>query len=221
MRQFSRMTCGAGAFRSTKVLAVVAGLAAIAGGCGSPPKGDAGGRIGGDVTTEADRRSSGANIPSMLEFSDRVVEQLAQDVSEMPEIRDAPTKVVLVLGDLQNKTATPTTDFELLGRRIRANINTSRFFRDRFMIVEDRARAERLRDRVVAPERPRASLDDKPKAQGGVAGYDEEITYTLNGDFIEANRGNRRQYFFNFSLMQLSTGRVVFEKPYDLGQVGG
>ena len=63
-------------------------------GCDTTPRGDSGGRIDSYSTTLEERSSGGANVSSMLQFSDTVAEQLAQDISQIPEFRDASTQLV-------------------------------------------------------------------------------------------------------------------------------
>src|SRR3954447_11845651 len=80
---------------------------------GCAPQGDAGGRVGVYESTHAEERSSGQNLVDLTTFSDKVVEQLASQIAEIPEIQDRPTKAVLALGDIENKTlSTNTNDFE-------------------------------------------------------------------------------------------------------------
>lgn len=189
-------------------------------GCDSTPRGDTGGRIDSYETTKEERHSAGANISSMLDFSDQVAEKLGQDISQIPELRDAPTKLVISLGDLNNKTATPTTDYELIQKRIRSKILNSNFMRDRFIVVEDRRRVQRQLDDRTGPTADNDPLDEgRGSNRPSVQNYDPASTYLLLGDFLEANRGGRSQYLFSFSLTNLKSGSIVFEKSYDLGQV--
>jgi hypothetical protein len=185
-------------------------------GCDSPPKGSTGNRIDPYRTTESDRGSGRASIPAMLEFSDQVAAALAQELVDIDEIHNAPSKVVLELGSIDNKTRTPTTDFEQLRNRIRGQIFQSKLIRQHFMIVEGRQRMQAETERVNGP------TQDLLQEGGGseTAKYDAKLTYVLQGDFFESNRNDRRQYYFEFKLTNLATRSVVFLKNFDLGQVG-
>ncbi len=175
--------------------------------CG-PPKGDPGGRIDPYATTGSDRASSKASIPAMLEFSDRVVASLTQQISAIPEIEGLPTRAVLELGTIENHTRMPTRDFEQLRQRLRGQIFQSSLLRDRFLIVEPRQRMQREHDRLVGAG-----------AEGGPARYDPAITYVLQGDFYESNRIDRRQYYFEFKLTNVESRQIVFLDQFDLAQV--
>jgi hypothetical protein len=182
---------------------------------GCENSGDTGGRIDPYRTTSADRASNRASIPAMLEFGDNVSAQLAQQISDIDEIHNAPTKVVLELGSIENHTATPTSDFEQLRNRIRGQLYQSKLIRRHFLIVEGRQRMQAEQDRIVGP----GSADtSQPADHGGVASYDPRTTYVLQGDFFEMNRIDRRQYYFEFKLTNLVTREIVFDEHFDLGQ---
>ncbi|MCC7407550.1 MAG: hypothetical protein IT442_05735 [Phycisphaeraceae bacterium] len=184
---------------------------------GCTPKGSTGGRIDPYRTTAADAASKQASIPALLEFSDQTAGRLAYDLSEIPEIKQAPTRVVLELGDISNKTRTSTGDYELIQHRLRANLMQSKLIRDHFKIVEGRARMDRELNRVAGPGA--GDILQEEGSAGQTATYDPAITYVLQGDFFEADRGGRRQYFFEFKLTNLKSRDIVFSSSYDLGQV--
>ncbi len=88
-------------------------------GCQTVPQGQSGGRIDPYRSTEADRESNQASIPALLEFCDVTAQRLAQDLCQIEELQ-APApgitpgitpKVTLELGDLYNKTRTPSNDY--------------------------------------------------------------------------------------------------------------
>ncbi|MCC7191418.1 MAG: hypothetical protein IT444_01440 [Phycisphaeraceae bacterium] len=198
-------------------MSLVAALAAIPlAGC-QKNSGSTGGRIDPYRTTSADRLSDRASIPAMLEFGDTVAAQLAQQITDIDEIRNSPTKVVLELGSIDNHTATPSSDFEQLRNRVRGQLYQSRLMRKYFLIVENRQRMQAEYDRIVGPDGPPGG-DSQPSDRGGVAGYDPRTTYVLQGDFFEMNRLDRRQYYFEFKLTNLVTREIVFSEHFDLGQ---
>ena len=61
-------------------------------------------------------------------------------------------------------------------------------------------------------------IGGRSKSGGGTAQYDPKITYVLQGDFFESDRGERRQYYFEFKLTNLATREIVFNKHFDLAQ---
>lgn len=186
------------------------------------PRGSTGGRIDPYRSTAADENSGQANIPALLEFSDGVVDKLAQEISEIDSIRSAPTKSVLEMGTLLNQTQTPTGDFELLRTRVQSRIFDSKLIRRSFVFVENRSR---MNQEAVRIDGDTSAGDILQEGKGGVqpsAKYDPKITYVLQGDFYEAIRSaagvERRQFFLRFKLVNLYSREIVFQKDYDLAQ---
>lgn len=184
-------------------------LALVVTGCRSgPPRDTTGGRIDPYRTTDADHASSSASGAALWEYSDRVAESLVRDLSELDRIRTAPTRVVLELGNLRNRTNTPTGDFELIQHRIRGKIRKSRLIRDHFLIVDDPQRMDSEKQRIIG------GGDDST----GTARYKAEETYVLMGDFFESRRGLTRRYYFEFKLTHLASRELIFNESYDLAQ---
>lgn len=181
----------------------------------TPPRESYRGRLDDPyMSTRADQASDRASIPALLEFTDKTAQQLAQDVTSLPHVverYDAASRtqrrLVLEMGGIDNKTRTPSTDFELIQRRLRSELMKSQLIRSKFMFVESVARQEQELQRIQ---------------QGGGANqtdrYANQDIYILQGDFLEAIRGNRRQYFFNFKFVHAQTREIVFDSSYDLGQ---
>jgi len=186
-------------------------------GCESDPSfvGRRGGRLDPYQTGAADRQSSKASIPAMLEFSDQVAEELAVQLADIPEITEATHRQILELGSIDNKTRTPTTDFMQIQRRLRSKLLKSRLIRNNFKIVESRRRMDREFSRIRGQEEDLLQEGTSPR---GSAKYDAGLTYVLQGDFYESNRGNKRLYYFNFKLTNLRTREIVFDSDFDLGQ---
>jgi len=200
------------------LVSALIGSVLLAGGCQSgPPSGSTGGRIDPYRTTESDRRSDKASIPELLQFTDQAAEKFAAEVAKIPEVKQADTRLVMELGSIQNRTDTPTGDFEQIQRRLRSKLMSSDLITDRFMVVESRRRMNREMDRVQGEDRDLLQEGEKRES----AKYDPEITYVLQGDFYESERGDRRQYFFNFKLVNLASRSIVFNEDYDLAQVTG
>ena len=208
------------ATRNKATLVTTLALVSMTAGLGAceSTRGSSGGRIDPYTTTESDRRSTKASIPSMLEFSDQVGESLAQEIADIDEIQGLKEKVVLELGSVLNKTNTPTSDFEQIRSRVRGKIFASKFLRKQFFIVESKARMDAEKERV---EGTGGSKDLLQEGRGSVGtnNYNPNIVYLLQGDFFESTRGSRRQYYFEFKLTNLQTRQIVFMKSFDLGQV--
>lgn len=187
----------------------VAGLLTLTLGltaCKSAPVGDRGGRIDPYETTSADKGSTHANMPSLLEFSDQVAQYLIQDIVDTPEITGFDTKAILELGDLENRTRTYTDDFVLVQRRIRNQLLQSNVIRNQFVVVESGSRMDLERARVSG------------RTTEGAARYDPTKTFILSGDFMESRRGDAQRFYFSFQLVNLDSRQIVRVYDYDLGQ---
>lgn len=194
---------------------MLVGLAA-APGC-TPSAGDSGGRIDPYQTTRDDRRNDKINLPALLEFGDKAAEQLARDLKDIDEIESRQTRAILEIGTIVNKTRTPTQDFEQMQIRLRNKIRNSALVRDRFKIVESGARSdvEKRRTEGPGPE----DLLQEGTGSGGTDRYAAKDTYVLQGDFYEAKRNDRSQYYLNFQLTNVQSREIVYNHDFDLGQV--
>lgn len=191
--------------------------ATIAIGLGCTPSGDDGGRIDSHTTTRSDKASTSANIASMLEFCDTTAQAIVKQIADIPEFSDAKYRLVIEMGSLQNKTRTPTADFEMIQSRLRSRLINSKVAKANFRFVESRKRANAEIDRVEGGSTPDLLQDGT--GGGTSARYDPKLTYVMTGDFFEAIRGDRRQYSFEIKLTNLASRDIVFSEQFDLGQV--
>lgn len=169
------------------------------------------GRIDTYKTTDNEKRSDQVLTTALLEFSDQVPERLIQDLYELPEVSDQPGKVIVLIGDFNNKTQiVPTTDFEMVAQRIRNQLINSKTARDKLTFTEKRSRVERL------------SADEKVVGVDGApaeaAAYQGESTFFLLGDFYRTNRANTNLYYMQFQLVSPTTNTIVFSDSYDVKQ---
>ena len=193
------------------LVSLVAALA-VSVGCESVPRGESGGRINEREVTRSDEQSPKASMADLYEFCDEVAMSLAQELVDLPEVRDAPERVVLELGDIENRTRrTSTGDFEMIQRRLRSQLHGSKLIRGRFRIVEDPHRMDREKMRVSGWE-----PGDEPAKTDR---YDPAGTYMLQGTFYEAVRDRVRRYYFEFSLVNLASREIVFQESYDSARV--
>jgi hypothetical protein len=197
---------------------VLVAVALVLAGCQNrQPVGSTGGRIDPYRTTASDQASGRANIPSLLEFSEQTARRLAEDICQLDGIANSGgggasggasggQRQVLELGTITNLTQTPSSDFELIQNRLRGQLLRSDLVKRNFVVVMDRQRMTSEYERLGA-------------VGADPARYDAANTYVLQGDFHEAIRGERRQYYFQFVLTNLATRQIVFQDDYDLAQV--
>ena len=194
---------------------LIAGIFA-APGC-QPDTGETGGRIDPYSTTKDDLRSDRVSLPALMQFGDQVAQRVAKDLKDIDEIESRQTRAILELGTIVNKTKTPTQDFEQFQVRLRSALRKSPFIRDRFKFVESGGRGDAEKMRTQGPGAE--DLLQEGTGTGGTDRYDAKDTYVLQGDFYEAKRGDRSQYYMNFKLTNVQSREIVFEDDYDLGQV--
>ena len=182
-------------------------------GCKS---GSTGGRIDPYSTKKGENKGGKVSMPALLQFSDETGEQLVYDLTSIPEIRDAPTQVVLELGNILNKTRSATIDYEIVQRKLRGKIQNSGLAREYFLIVENRQRMDLEKNRISGTTQP--DLLQEGTGNTGTAKYDPNITYVLQGSFLESVRNGVSRYYFEFSLTNLGSRQRVFGKDYVYGQ---
>ncbi|MGD9691114.1 MAG: hypothetical protein AB7K52_11540 [Phycisphaerales bacterium] len=192
-------------------LALLALITCTLGACNQAPRGDAGKTIDPYERTKADRLDPSADAVTLIEFSDQVSQSLAARIASIPEIRDSQQKVVIELGDLQNNTRTPKSDFATIQRRIFINMTNSDVLREHADVVESVGRMDREAGSVA----PAATVDPTGRTVTTAPSsdrYDLKITYFLQGTFNEISRvGNVQQtYNFDFTLVNAASRRIVF-----------
>lgn len=170
-------------------------------------RGNSGGRIDINATTEAELDSAKVLPASLMEFSDQASRRIVQDLIELPRIRDDAGRVTVILGDINNKTGiVSSTEFEVVTARLRNNLINSGTARGTLRFVERRARMIDLAAREgVASDQVLADPPD----------YNPNTTYALNGDFFRIGRGETNQYYMEVQLVHFASNEIVFSDRYD------
>lgn len=185
-------------------LAASATGAVIFAGCASEPKSSP---MRGNVAQP--------KIDDMLTSGERAAEALAADLQRMINEDFGGRRVLLVLGDIDNRTGTVSTnEFDMLATRMRTNLRQSKTFRDNVMIVEKRARQAAL------SQRERGGDSDPFAGGGAVRGGAEQVdpafVFFLNGTAFRTPRAAESHFYINFELMRESNGEIVFANGYDI-----
>ncbi len=174
---------------------------------GCPPKGTSAGRVDPTTTTDAERGSRKVLPVALMEFSDEVPRQLAQDLADLPIIRDTPGRVTVLMGDLNNKTGiVSSSEFEMVRSRIRNNLLQSDYVKQKLRFVESWDRMGWLMERELG------------STQGARPPEDASVAYALNGDFYRIERGDTNLYYMEFQLVHFETNEIVFSKRYEVKQ---
>jgi len=216
--QMSLINLGTGGFGRTAFITLLASLGALAGGCAtSGPSG-----AGGGITSASDRtpgmyKAPEAETTQLLQFADQVSESISARIGSIPAITGAPAKVVIVLGNIENTTRTPNRDFATIRRRIFMKMVNSNV-KQHADIIEDLSKMDALNQHYGQP----ATVDRLDEGTGSppaqAARYNRDYTFVLNGTFGELLRGDVSTYISDFSLTQLSSGRIEFAEQYEFKQ---
>jgi hypothetical protein len=194
--------------------ALALALTAAMTACDNPPSGARGSRVDPGITTKAERQSAKITPVSLVEFSDQASQRLAQDIGAMPEIRglnDAGKRATIVIGDINNKTGVVSSnDFEMMRSRMRQNLLTSNYARDRMKFVTERARTAAIRER----ERIGSNENNAEPAN-----YDADSTFILLTDVYRVARGNTNRYYMEFQLTAAASNEIIWSDRYEMGKI--
>jgi hypothetical protein len=188
-------------------------------GCQSAPPGHSGGVIDSGRRTHVDARSREADTVSMREFAQNTGEALAMRIAREPAIRDSPHKIAVYMGRVENRTSTPANDFVILTRNITMGMVNNDYVRRHADVFESRSTMNARREQMGYDRE--VDLFQEGAGGGGVALYDDNHVYELQGFFGEMTRGGGAQsnYYLEMTLVNLGTGRVAFVEQYEWKQV--
>lgn len=210
---------------SSILSAALAGTLALMAGCQSqPPMGDTGGVIDARERTRLDARSPEADVTTLLAFSDKVAQGLADRILTEPRIAEANAsgkRVVLEFGGLNNRTTTPRSDFEAIQRRVFIGLVNNNQLRQRFLVVESGATMDAEADRLSGSRSPDLLDESRGTARTPTRRYDPEFVYVIRGNFDEIKRGGNIQsnYIFDMTVTHLASREIVFAEQFEFKQL--
>lgn len=197
-------------------------ISVFLGAC-SPPKGEQTRRVEVSDTTKAERRSAQVQPAALVEFSDQVAQQLAEDLAALPEFNNGYRSTV-VFGDIDNKTGiVPTTDFQAFRTRVRQKLLQSTVVRNRIRWVESLGKVEDLRNKELGGNQ-RGDVLQEGQPTTGTTPLNAQYTYFLDGEMYRVDRGNGgvNLYMLSFNLTNAQTREVVWtNSPYEVKQTPG
>ncbi|MFI4861195.1 MAG: hypothetical protein ACIAXF_10980 [Phycisphaerales bacterium JB063] len=181
------------------------------------------GRVPVEETTPGEARNPQQLPVTLSEFSALVPEDLLNQLPELPEISEIDGPVVILMGDVQNKTGvTPTADYEYVVSGIRSRLINSRIARSKLVFVERRARVEGQAARERVASAPVEQPDGSLVWNGGVyfvPDYDAANTFVMNMDAYRVGRGDTGLYAMEVQLVSFTTNRIVFSNRYEMKQI--
>lgn len=196
---------------------VAASSIAMLAGC-MPPKGESNGRVETTDTTKAEWKSPQVTPTALTEFSDQVAQQLAYDLSSIPELNGA-TRVNVVFGNIENKTGiVSTSDFEAFRTRIRQQLMQSRNVNNKIKFIANKSQVDSVLERETS--RGGDLLQDGSRPER--ADFNRDYTYFLQGEMYRVARGNDsvNLYMMSFNLTSARDGGIIWtNSPYEVKQV--
>jgi hypothetical protein len=167
------------------------------------PAGRSGGRIDPSSTLPSETGASGSNTADLMVFADSTGENLVAAVLQLREVRDSPTRVVIEMGSVVNKgTDIDRVTFEALQARVRSRLTQSSSLRSAAIVTESLGRMRSTSESI-------GGGSGDPAVYGGSA-----PTYALGGTFYMSSRGNTREYFMTFQLVNVKTREIMFEQVF-------
>ncbi len=161
-------------------------------------------------------------VDSLYDFSGRVAEAVADRISQEPRIKNSPRKVIVALGELENRTkGTETGDFITIREHLADQLTNSDFFRKQATLVKDLRRFERLKAEFSGTNRGGPGAGGLIPDETGVRGsnaitYDPADVYVLDGYFGELNRagGSYSSFMFRATLTHVQSAQEVFSQSF-------
>lgn len=151
---------------------------------------------------------TGLQSKDLIEMTDK----MAPDLLKIPEIAANPTKVVVVVTGIDNRTASAAgQDMRIYTARLRSLLN--QHARDRMAFVENRRTTQALQ--AAEGQQPNDPFEEASRRGGPAPSTAYQAQYALKGEFYD--KTNRATTFFlcTFQLTNLKTGEIVWENSYE------
>lgn len=150
---------------------------------------------------------------SLYEFSGEVAEAIADRIAQEERIAKSPSKVVIMMGNIENRTkGTDTSDFIVTREHLADKLTNSSFFRRQAVLLKDLKRMEAIKADISGATRRAPSADGTHTVEGIT--YDPEQVYVLDGFFGEMDRSNKgyTSFFFRCTLTHVRTAQEIFSQ---------
>ncbi|MEM9109469.1 MAG: hypothetical protein AAGC72_05545 [Planctomycetota bacterium] len=162
---------------------------------------------------------------SLAEFQEGAASDILQALPTVRGISDTPERVTILLGDINNKTSSVSTnDYEYVASGIRSRLIRAQATRDKLKFVEKRRRVENIaaNERVATGPAPAAAQGEEIAWGGGsyyVPDYDASTTYGMFMDVYEIRRGKTGLYYIEAQLVSFATNEIVYSYRSETKQV--
>ena len=140
----------------------------------------------------------------------QMTDQMAPDLLKIPDIAASPTRTVIVVTGIANRTSEPTRDLTIYVARLRSLLN--QHARDRLAFVENRRTTENLQ----ATEGGGGDAFEEGSRAGAPAAGRLVPQYALKGEFYSLDKQNSHYFLCTFQLTNIRTGDQVWEGRYEV-----
>jgi len=127
-------------------------------------------------------------------------DKMIASIARVPEIRDNEKRTVIVMDEVENRTSMPAEEYEIFLARLRSMMNQSGLRQD-IVFVEDRAKAERIKQREGYPAD--ATARTLP-------------SYAISATFYDLPRGGSNYHLLTFQLFDFTNDVLVWEDSYEV-----
>jgi len=150
----------------------------------------------------------GLQSKDLIEMTDK----MAPDLLKIPEIAANPSKVVIVMTGVENRTSSLAgQDMRIYTARLRSLLN--QHARDRLAFIEQRKTTQALQ----AAEGPVSNDTFEEASRRGAPAPSTayQAQYALKGEFMDLANRQTSFYHCTFQLTNLRTGEIVWEGSYE------
>jgi len=138
--------------------------------------------------------------------------RMAPDLLAIPEIVQNPTRVVIVMTGVDNKTQDQQgQNMDIFVARLKGLLNTSQT-KDRILFVENKAKLQQLQQQELGNPDP---FEDASRG-GGAPDQRIKPQFALYGTIYSMNNGKTTYYNCQFKLTSLTTGAEVWNGMYEV-----
>jgi len=168
-------------------------LGALATGCETIPAPNRG------TTTTADPskrvgREDGPASKDLITATDDMVQQIAA----MPEFRNSPYRIQIVMDQVVNRTSMPARNFDIYLARIRASLNQSGARHNLGFVLKN------------------AEIAGLQNSEGLTPVTRTKADYVLRGVFYDAPNSGTNFHLMTFQIVDLHDNQIVWEGSYEV-----
>ncbi len=176
------------AFAATSIL-----VGAVVSGCQTIPAPNRGTTTTADPSKRAGREDGPAS-KDLITATDDMVQQIAA----MPEFRNSPYRIQIVMDQVVNRTTMPARNFDIYLARIRANLNQSGARHNLGFVLKNDELAGLQNSEGLTPV-------SRTKAD-----------YVLRGVFYDAPDRGTNFHLMTFQIVDLHDNQIVWEGSYEV-----